>query len=126
VSVDDVPTRSDLAEALRKAIRAVPRSEPWRQHDEIPTVYNWNDVAERTERVYEQVRKTPDRDLIEILHAVDGVSFWAGKTFCIIIATVYLYLRFLEWLCPRETIDRAVDYPLVAVPKRKRPKRNRH
>jgi len=55
----------DVIRALSEAIRIVSqgRHDPIRAHERIKEFYNWNQVAERTEVVYDTVLKSEPRDL---------------------------------------------------------------
>ena len=42
----------DIMTKLREAIAELDTVDPQKLHEQIPAVYNWHDVAERTEHVY--------------------------------------------------------------------------
>ena len=76
-------------------------------------MYNWNDVAERTEQVYWKMREMPDYPLIERLRRYYGCGTWAGKIFCCVIVLDFLFHLFLEYLLPKNEIDIALDLKLI-------------
>uniref|UniRef100_A0A0W0FI47 phosphatidylinositol N-acetylglucosaminyltransferase n=1 Tax=Moniliophthora roreri TaxID=221103 RepID=A0A0W0FI47_MONRR len=61
------PNEDDVFRAMSEAIQLVSRGEhdPIRAHERIKTFYDWGQVAERTEKVYDAVMKSPQRDLWE-------------------------------------------------------------
>jgi phosphatidylinositol glycan class A protein len=59
-------------------------------------MYNWHDVAERTEKVYESIMAREHEPLIDRLRRYHECGPWAGKLFCAVVAIDYLFWRFLE------------------------------
>ena len=49
------PNAHDIVEALSDAIPTVRHVRPMHLHREVRRMYNWHNVAQRTERVYEKV-----------------------------------------------------------------------
>ncbi|VZH87189.1 unnamed protein product [Fusarium fujikuroi] len=98
-----------------------------------PSMYSWQNVALRTERVYDGISGTIPEDefygvdtsgygsrirnfaLIDRLKRYYGCGIWAGKLFCLCCVVDYLFFLFLEWWFPRDNIDICPDWP------RKRP-----
>lgn len=130
------PEEDDIVLATGKAITAVRsgkvRTEKF--HDQVKKMYSWNNVALRTERVYdgicgaipeEEFYGAPTGDyngsrsrnfaLIDRLKRYYGCGTWAGKLFCLCVVVDYLFFLFLEWWFPRDKIDICPDWP------RKRP-----
>ena len=50
-----------MSEAIRKVKAGL--HDPHAAHERVRSFYNWKDVAERTEKVYEFAMDAPDRDL---------------------------------------------------------------
>lgn len=69
------PSISDLIEKLEHTIRLVKsgkRMNPIEMHENIKKMYNWRDVARRTQIVYNQVTEyKPSNDLLDILNRFD-------------------------------------------------------
>ncbi|KYR01220.1 GlcNAc transferase [Tieghemostelium lacteum] len=105
------PKSDDLEEKLTMAINKL-RYVPVETHEQVKSMYDWNDVARRTEAVYDIVSKTPKVSLLERLKRFVGCGLWAGKLNCLVVGLDYLFWRFLEWYSPREDIDEAIDFPL--------------
>jgi phosphatidylinositol glycan class A protein len=53
--------------AITEAIHIVAagKHDPLKAHERVKTFYNWEDVATRTETVYDAVMKSPQRELWE-------------------------------------------------------------
>ncbi|KAG8496220.1 hypothetical protein CXB51_009492 [Gossypium anomalum] len=77
------PDPSDMVHAIRKAISILPNIDPQVMHDRMKRLYNWNDVAERTEIVYNRALKCSDQSLLERLSRYLSCGAWAGKLFCL-------------------------------------------
>jgi phosphatidylinositol glycan class A protein len=82
-------------------------------HQAVKQMYNWNDIAERTEKVYYHMKEMPDYPLIERLRRYYGCGTWAGKIFCFIVALDFLFHLFLKLILPEEEIDIAPDLRLL-------------
>jgi phosphatidylinositol glycan class A protein len=69
------PSISDLIEKLEHTIKLVKsgkRMNPIEMHEKIKKMYNWRDVARRTQIVYNQVAEyKPSNDLLDILNRFD-------------------------------------------------------
>jgi len=133
------PSASALISALESAIdRCTSRTDDdWHvTHDLVRHMYTWQNVACRTEHVYDlicdEARQQDDDDDVlgygkemkvceskeKILHStlVDNLDRYshcgtvAGKIFMLLAVFNYFLLVFLEWAFPRENIDLAVDF----------------
>lgn len=129
------PEEDDIVLATSKAISAMRagkiRTEKF--HEQVKKMYSWQNVALRTERVYDGISGTIPEDefygvdtsgygsrirnfaLIDRLKRYYGCGIWAGKLFCLCCVVDYLFFLFLEWWFPRDNIDICPDWP------RKRP-----
>jgi phosphatidylinositol glycan class A protein len=126
------PEEDDVVLATCKAITAMRagkiRTEKF--HDQVKKMYSWQNVALRTERVYDGISGTIPEDefygtdpggynssrtrnftLIDRLKRYYGCGIWAGKLFCLVVVVDYLFFLFLEWWFPREDIDICPDWP---------------
>ncbi|KAI3598523.1 glycosyltransferase family 4 protein [Moniliophthora roreri] len=101
------PNEDDVFRAMSEAIQLVSRGEhdPIRAHERIKTFYDWGQVAERTEKVYDAVMKSPQRDLWERMQRTMQLGPFAGPIWTIILIVDCLFFMFLEWLMPREDLD---------------------
>jgi len=105
------PRGDDLIEKLTEAIPMIKTSDPWKMHEQVKGMYTWDDVAERTEKVYDRIIDRKPLPLIDRLRKYYGCGLWAGKLFCMLVALGYIIWRFLEWISPRENIEVAIDFP---------------
>lgn len=105
--------RIDLIAATSKAILTLRRKavNPKLFHQEIRNMYSWNDIASRTEKVYNDITLRTPLPLIDRLKRYYGCGAWAGKLFCLLVALDFLLLWFLEFCFPPERIDIARDWP---------------
>ena len=74
-------------------------------------MYSWNDIALRTEKVYNEITSRTPLPLIDRLKRYYGCGAWAGKLFCLLMALDFLLLWLLEFCAPRERVDVARDWP---------------
>ncbi|XP_074641689.1 phosphatidylinositol N-acetylglucosaminyltransferase subunit A-like [Tubulanus polymorphus] len=108
------PSVSELLEAIEDAIsdHQLQRSiNPYEMHEEVRKLYTWQDVARRTEIVYNRVASEPKQELRERLLINLHAGPVVGKVFLLIAVFNLLLYWFLEWLLPRKGIDLAVDFP---------------
>ncbi|MBA0708052.1 hypothetical protein Golax_020043 [Gossypium laxum] len=106
------PDPSDMVHAIRKAISILPNIDPQVMHDRMKRLYNWNDVAERTEIVYNRALKCSDQSLLERLSRYLSCGAWAGKLFCLVMIIDFLIWRLLELLQPAKDIEEVPDVAL--------------
>lgn len=78
----------------------------------VRSLYNWDNVAQRTERVYAGVLAQPDPPFGAKLRAYGR----ACGSYMVVVAALFWVLRLLDWLVPVRLIDAARDYPLPARP----------
>lgn len=139
------PEEDDLVLATGKAITAVRAGKVRtdRFHDEVRKMYSWDNVAQRTERVYDGITGTISEEefygfdtggyngsrvrnfaLIDRLKRYYGCGIWAGKLFCLCAVIDYLFFLVLEVFLPRENIDTCPDWPRKLAKDRKAKSRN--
>ncbi|THH18290.1 hypothetical protein EW146_g2663 [Bondarzewia mesenterica] len=114
------PTEDDVFEAMSEAIRIVSRGEhdPHLAHERIKGFYDWSEVAQRTEVVYQNVMNSESHDLWErIKRQVSNITAltrslgpFAGPIFTIILIVDCLFFMFLEWWMPREDLDYVTEH----------------
>jgi phosphatidylinositol glycan class A protein len=116
------PHVPSLLAALEHAISDFVRGRvlsPEECHNVVRTLYTWHNVTTRTERVYNMVSMHESKSLRKQFqqYLLTGVY-----PFLLVIALMYLMLRFLDWYIPSSSIDYAKDY-VVARNKNKRLKK---
>lgn len=118
MTVFATPSEDSLFESTLKAISLIKNNDvdTSKFHDEVREMYCWEDVAERTEAVYDQI--DPDtlvEPLIDRLTRYYHRGPWAGKLFVICIIVDVIWYRILELLWPRHDIDLAEKWPTRSV-----------
>ncbi|KAJ3268702.1 hypothetical protein HDV01_002355 [Terramyces sp. JEL0728] len=103
------PDPDSIISALEKAMKKVENNEIDRHdfHGQVKEMYSWQNVAERTEMVYERVLEMDNLPLHERLLRYNGCGVFAGKLSVMIMVVNYMFLKVLEWLIPIDTIDAA-------------------
>jgi phosphatidylinositol glycan class A protein len=133
------PEEDDLVAATGRAIKRMRKNEirTERFHDEVKKWYSWENVAVRTERVYDGISgvlseaefygydaadaaswsATRGRAGVQSFALIDrlkryyGCGIWAGKLFCLCAVIDYLLFLLLELWAPRDAIDIAKNWP---------------
>nr|XP_058971022.1 phosphatidylinositol N-acetylglucosaminyltransferase subunit A-like [Pocillopora verrucosa] len=107
------PSVKSLVAALESAVEAARNNTfvaPNVAHERIRTMYTWQNVARRTERVYDLVSTVPRVSFDERLKSLYHCGRVAGKIFCILAVIDLFLLWLLEWFFPRKNIDMAPSY----------------
>ncbi|KAG6917608.1 hypothetical protein DXG01_001837 [Tephrocybe rancida] len=101
------PDEDDVFRAMSEAINLVSagKHDPQKAHERVKTFYNWEDVATRTEKVYDAVVKSPQMELWERMRRTMQLGPFAGPIYTIILIVDCLFFLFLEWWMPREDLD---------------------
>ncbi|KAG8084981.1 hypothetical protein GUJ93_ZPchr0010g10084 [Zizania palustris] len=99
------PAPEDMVQAVKKAIDMLPGIDPQLMHLRMKKLYSWDDVAKRTEIVYDRAMQSPKTDLLERLPRYLTCGAWAGKLFCLVMIMNYLLWCLLEYLQPTEDIE---------------------
>ncbi|KAJ1553617.1 hypothetical protein HK405_007401 [Cladochytrium tenue] len=108
------PDPEDLLKSLSTAIGRIQTEyiDPFALHEEIKSMYNWTDVANRTEKVYLAIVDKEPEPLVDRLYKYEGVGAWAGKLAIMIVAASHLLMYALEWIWPADRVEVAPDYDL--------------
>ena len=113
-------TPDDLVEALGSAMVAQRRVDPADFHCRVEAMYNWQDTAIRTQRVYEKAMAAPTPRLLERLRRYRSVGAFAGVLCALHMAILFLLWRAIEWLSPACDVAPALDFPFGSYAKDKR------
>ncbi|KAG2635037.1 hypothetical protein PVAP13_2NG315000 [Panicum virgatum] len=109
------PAPEDMVRAVRKAIDMLPGINPQVMHLQMKKLYSWDDVAKRTEIVYDRAVQSLTTNLLDRLPQYLTCGVWAGKLFCLVMIINYLLWCLLEFLQPAEGIEEVPDIgPLQA------------
>lgn len=79
-------------------------------HEEVARMYSWQNIALRTENVYNSLSKT-NEPLLDRLSKYYCCGVIAGKLFVLCVIVDIFILAVLEWLYPAEHIDLATKWP---------------
>ena len=110
LSEPDVPS---LLIALENAISNFTKGKvltPEECHNVVRTLYTWHNVTARTERVYNMVSRHESKPLKKQFEQYLPTGVYP---FLLVIALMYLMLRFLDWYIPSDSIDYARDYVVM-------------
>jgi len=120
------PHPHDILEKIKLAVKRVMSKRdvhPEILHEKIAKMYNWRNVAKRTERVYDTVVTLPKKSISERLEGIMELGPYIGILLCLLITVGYIVLQCMEWINPRESIDICPDI-CEAYRARKEEKRN--
>lgn len=108
------PDVKSLIEALEQTIDRVRRfragkstaSEitcPFRINQIVSKLYNWENVSERTEKIYRKVLDEPAKDLKIVMTNIINRS--GVYLFLLVVSMVYIIIKFYDWMYPANKID---------------------
>ncbi|KZT70409.1 glycosyltransferase family 4 protein [Daedalea quercina L-15889] len=102
------PDEDDVVRAMAEAVDIVSKGQhdPLRAHERVKQFYDWAPIAERTERVYANVRRTQPRSFWVRMQRTLELGRFVGPIFAIILLVDCLFFVFLEWWIPRDFIDK--------------------
>jgi len=109
------PNISDLLIKLEEAInrhKSGNSIDPINMHNQIKEMYDWRDIARRTEIVYEHVMestKNQNGGIIETVLRFRRCGYAGFYFMAFIIIVDYLLILLLEFLNPAKKIDKAYD-----------------
>ncbi|XP_050113273.1 phosphatidylinositol N-acetylglucosaminyltransferase subunit A-like [Malus sylvestris] len=106
------PDPSDMVQAIEKAISILPTIDPQEMHNRMKELYNWHDVAKRTEIVYHRALKCSNQNLLQRLSRYLSCGAWAGKIFCLVMIIDFLLWHLLQLWKPEEDIEEVPDFVL--------------
>ncbi|ELT92127.1 hypothetical protein CAPTEDRAFT_228243 [Capitella teleta] len=117
------PSSKALVAALNAAIdlrRQEKHVDPLVAHQRVAKLYTWQNVAMRTEKVYNAMAEEPEIELRDRLLRYSQCGPVAGKIFIVIAVINYFFLIIVAYWSPAEHIDIATDFPhkLKSTPQR--------
>ena len=104
------PTVASLVDAVSDAIPLAHTMDPEELHRRVARAYSWDEVAARTEVVYDGIMDLPRPALAERLAKYRRVGPFAGLLCMLFVAIDHLVWQFLKWWRPAHTIDIAPDF----------------
>lgn len=81
---------------------------PFKTNQVVANLYNWNDVALRTEKIYKKVLDEPAKSLRDVM--VNVVTRSGVYLYLLVVSLSYLILKFMNWFDPAELIDVCYSY----------------
>ena len=109
------PSVSDVIEKVQIAIERHKKGEkkdPIQMHEQIKEMYNWRDIAKRTEVVYNRVIEINDQThngIGEKLIKFRRCGYFGYYFMAFIYFLDFILISFLEIINPAAKIDRAID-----------------
>ncbi|KAF8324277.1 glycosyltransferase family 4 protein [Cantharellus anzutake] len=105
------PEEDDVVRALSEAIEYVGQGkhDPHMAHARIKGMYDWGDVATRTEIVYRTVAESQTLSLWDRIVRTMTLGRFAGPIFTIILVMQCLFFATLQWIVPQSEIDMVDD-----------------
>lgn len=104
-------TPEALAEAVIASLPKLEHVDRQQFHDRVATMYNWEQVAARTEKVYAKVMALPQPTLLHKLQLYHGIGPISGMLACVMVAVMNIYLCILEVWKPAGEIELALEWP---------------
>lgn len=83
---------------------------PFRTNQIVSELYNWNDVAVRTEKIYKKILDEPAKTPRDVMHNI--VSRSGVYLYLLVVSLCHLILKFMDWFYPSDTID--ICYSFIA------------
>jgi len=109
------PEPTALVDALSEVIPFARKKPLANFHAEIGRMYSWQQVAQRTTRVYDGLVERARPTLLQRLQKVSGgLGIAAAPVAVLVIALQYLLLCLLRAWRPADEIERAPDFPTAA------------
>ena len=102
------PSVKGLLDGLERALadrRAGNVISPFEAHQRVKGYYQWEDIAKRTQRVYDSVVKDPEDKLGHRLYKFWQCGTISGALFIVIAVIEHLLSLVFAWLVPTESID---------------------
>lgn len=82
---------------------------PFKCNQIVASLYNWDNITKRTEKIYRRVLREPDMELGQKLICYLNSGVWP---FLLVVSLMHLILSILDWFYPNHLIDRARKYNL--------------
>mmetsp|Transcript_9469 Transcript_9469/g.18260 ORF Transcript_9469/g.18260 Transcript_9469/m.18260 type:complete len:450 (+) Transcript_9469:332-1681(+) len=105
------PEPQSIVEALAEAIpfaKEVPSQE---FHEQVKKMYNWHEVAVRTEKVYDSLPSSNQRPAMDRINKVRSIGTWAGLMGILMVLLDLLFWLIICWWTPEASIERVPEFP---------------
>ncbi|CDK24746.1 unnamed protein product [Kuraishia capsulata CBS 1993] len=107
------PDEDSLVDALTEAVASIKEGtiDTSRFHGRIKDMYDWGDVAARTESVYRAIDAQDKPDLLTRLVGHYECGLFAGKLFVLCVVVDIFLWTLLEWWYPGDSIEIVKKWP---------------
>lgn len=114
------PEEESLVAATLKAVELIlsGKINTSQFHKEVATMYSWENIARRTENVYNSLDQA-DQSIINRLLKYYCCGIIAGKLYAICVIVDIFVHAILEWLRPAANIDLALKWPRKGIEPKK-------
>lgn len=76
---------------------------PFKTNQIVSKLYNWNDVAVRTEKIYKKILEEPAKTPRDVMHNIVNRS--GVYLYLLVVSLCHLILKFLDWFYPADIVD---------------------
>lgn len=112
------PKVDALVEGLQIAVKRHESGDvmdPMEAHRRIEVMYSWHQVAKQTIQVYDRIIMEAPKTFVERLGCYQSLGGFSGIVACILAVYIELWIRFIEWIQPREDIEVVPALAIVPV-----------
>lgn len=81
---------------------------PFKTNQIVSQLYNWTDVAIRTEKIYKKILDEPALTLKQVM--VNVYTRSGVYLYLLVVSLCHLILKFMDWFQPAELIDRCYNF----------------
>ena len=111
VSFAERTSSVSLTNAILNSLNAIDRINPLEHHKRVKKMYQWRHVAERTVRLYDNIRSKRPLFFYERVLVVLKIGQFFGVISIIIIVLDMMLLEIVSWIQPASDIERAPNFP---------------
>eukprot|EP00828_Plagiopyla_frontata_P048116 TRINITY_DN9123_c0_g1_i2.p1 TRINITY_DN9123_c0_g1~~TRINITY_DN9123_c0_g1_i2.p1 ORF type:complete len:193 (-),score=23.55 TRINITY_DN9123_c0_g1_i2:174-752(-) len=105
------PDSNDIFAKVCEAIPQAKNIQSFAFHERVKTMYNWKNVAQRHEIVYNTIMQKPQITLKERIKKYYSCGKFAGIILlCLVIVDIIFYIM-LCLFTPAEKIEKTIDFP---------------
>ncbi|CAD8138046.1 unnamed protein product [Paramecium pentaurelia] len=101
------PNPEDICQKIVQAIPIAKNFQVYQQHELIKKMYSWEQVAERTEKVYYKILQTQNQTILKRFKDCYSNGQIYGLYLMILLILDLIFLRILDFLQPHQTIQKS-------------------
>ena len=99
-----------MIEQLEKAIKNYKNVPSEQFHERIKQLYSWRNVAERVERVYDNIFEAPSMTILGRIKNALSLGLYAGINSALFMILEFIMLIFWSFIDPEETIEKSIHF----------------